>query len=556
MRQLLSLWHSLDPRRRIIVVFSTLAMFGAVLAMSKIAATPSMSLLYGRMEATSAGEVVAALEQRKVMFEVRGDAIYVETAQRDALRMNLAADGLPATDSQGYEILDALSGFGTTSQMFDAAYWRAKEGELARTILASPNVKAVRVHLSNTASGPFRKNTPMSASVTVSGTGIPVSAANARALKFLVASAVAGLSPDNVSIIDGLAGMVIGSDDEASSNGNARDRGTEMRQRVERILEARVGVGKAIVEINVETVTERESISERTFDPNTRVAISTDTEERSTNSNENGTNGVTVASNLPEGDANSQNDSSSTQNSEIRERTNYEVSEVKREILRIPGSIKRVSVAVLVDGQRSVGENGAEEFSLRSEEEIQALTELVASSVGFNEARGDIITIKSMAFEPLLEQGTQATPKTLSDLGLDMMALIQIGVLALVSLILGLFVLRPILSSPKSTAIEAPPQVAIAPPVPPMPEFDLPATVALNGEIESNDVSAPNIAATADFDISELDTLPALAINQGFSGETLPSENDPVARLREMIKERQEETVATLKNWMEDEETA
>ena len=99
-----------------------------------------MALIYGGLDSAQAGEVIAGIERAGVPYEVRGDAIYVASDQRDRLRMDLAAEGLPAAGSTGYELLDGMSGFGTTSQMFDAAYWRAKEGELARTILALPNV--------------------------------------------------------------------------------------------------------------------------------------------------------------------------------------------------------------------------------------------------------------------------------------------------------------------------------------------------------------------------------------------------------------------------------
>jgi len=125
-QQILGLWNALDTRRRLIVGVATLAMFAAVLGLARIAATPSMSLLYAGLDAPAAGEVIAALDQRGISHEVRGDAIFVSAPERDGLRMTLATEGLPANSIKGYELLDGLSGFGTTSQMFDAAYWRAK----------------------------------------------------------------------------------------------------------------------------------------------------------------------------------------------------------------------------------------------------------------------------------------------------------------------------------------------------------------------------------------------------------------------------------------------
>ncbi|MEO1749653.1 MAG: flagellar M-ring protein FliF, partial [Pseudomonadota bacterium] len=142
MSQLATIWSNLDARRQITVVVATLAAFAAVYFGARIAATPDMALLYAGLDNATAGEVIANLEQRNVPYEVRNGAIFVPRAERDKNRLTLAASGLPASGSAGYELLDDLSGFGTTSQMFDAAYWRAKEGELARTITTSPAVRS------------------------------------------------------------------------------------------------------------------------------------------------------------------------------------------------------------------------------------------------------------------------------------------------------------------------------------------------------------------------------------------------------------------------------
>ena len=141
MQNLISIWKALDAKRRAIVAGATVAVFVAILAIAQFAGKPGMALLYAGLQGAAAGDVVAALEQEGVAFEVRGDSIYVDSTRRDSLRMVLAAQGLPANSGTGYELLDGLSGFGTTSQMFDAAYWRAKEGELARTILANPQIR-------------------------------------------------------------------------------------------------------------------------------------------------------------------------------------------------------------------------------------------------------------------------------------------------------------------------------------------------------------------------------------------------------------------------------
>ncbi len=503
-----------------------------------------MSLLYAGMEGAQAAEVVSALEQRGAIYEVRGDSIFVESPRRDELRMMLAGEGLPAAGGQGYELLDSLSGFGTTSQMFDAAYWRAKEGELARTILASSQVRAARVHIANASSQPFRKDIHPTASVWITSAGGSLSSAQAKAMKFLIASAVTGMRPEDVSVIDSEGGL-ISSGDEETGNPSSDDKAVELKHNVERLLEARVGYGKAVVEVSVETVTERESISERRFDPDSRIAISTDVEERSNKSDDSGAGAVTVASNLPTGAGGSQSTSQS-QSNETRERTNYEVSETTREVLKTPGAIKKISVAVLVDGLQRTDADGNVTWEDRPAEELESLRALVASAVSYNEARGDEITLRSMSFEPVALTGTEAVAGSISNMPIDLTSIIQSAVLAVVALVLGLFVLKPMLAQP-ARAIEAPNSAAELP----RPEGNRAALPALTGEIDEDpDLPGNPMTVVSDFDMGELSMPMGMAM--GNYGEE--EELDPVDRLRKLIEERQTESVEILRGWLEDRE--
>jgi flagellar M-ring protein FliF len=481
-----------------------------------------MSLLYGGLEPRAAGDVITALDQRGVVYEVRGEAIYVPTGQRDTLRMSLAGDGLPAAGSQGYELLDGLSGFSTTSQMFDAAYWRAKEGELARTILASPHVRAARVHISTPSNRPFQRDQTPTAAVTVTTAGGSLSAPHIKALQFLVGAAVPGLSPYSVAVIDDNGGLMSDADGNAVLPGGD-ERAESLRKRAERLLAARVGAGNAVVEVSVDTITETEQITERRIDPDSRVAISTEVTESAGTSSDSRGGEVTVASNLPDGDAAGTGGASSNENSENRAITNYEVSETERQLIKGPGAVRRLTVAVLVNDVKTVTDDGTVSVTPRSEEELASLQELVASAVGFDEARGDIITLKSMAFEPLAALGAEvATP--VPGMPLDTMQLIQVAVLAVVALILGLFVVRPILLQSRP-AISAGDAIALPEPE----EIDPPMAMAIGddsmGEFMGSDLSAM----------------------EGSSA-------DPVSRLRQMITDRETETIQILQDWIEDPE--
>lgn len=503
----------MEPKKRLVVGLAAVALLMAIIGLQRVASTPSMSMLYSGLNAATSGEVISSLEQRGVAFDVRGTSIYVPDGQRDELRMALAGEGLPANGSVGYEILDDLSGFGTTSEMFDAAYWRAKEGELARTILASPNVRLARVHIANPSRRPFERNVTASASVIVSLGAGALGVPQAQAIRYLVASAVAGLSPDAVSVVDADNGVVLRAGDTgagATSAAAPGDRAVAMRGNIERLLEARVGAGKAIVEIMIDADMDRETITERVLDPESRVAIHTDSSTTSQSDKGTAAGGVTVASNLPDGETSGGGESSSTR-SESRELFNYEFSEVRRERVRNPGQIRRISAAVLVDGVTSIAPNGDRSWAPRSEEELAALGELVRSAIGFDETRGDVVTIETLEFSATGATGVAAESSPLDFLSANAMSLIQLTVLGLVVLALGLFVLRPIMTT-------APPPL-IAPP-------REPENAAIEGIAEAQE---------------------AVLIGSANDDGVQSSLN----RLREAVNDRSEESQLLLRNWLE-----
>ncbi len=499
MNPVVSIWSALDLRKRVVVIGATIAMFAAVLLLSRTALSPTMLLLYSNLDPAVAGGVVTALEQQGVSYQVRGDSIWVPQSDRDALRLTLAGQGLPAPSSQGYELLDGLSGFGTTSEMFDAAYWRAKEGELARTILANPRIRAARVHISAPVSRGFDRPSTPTAAVTVSTAGMSLTPPQILALRYLVASSVPGLIPESVSIIDSEAGLISGDDPTHS----AATRAEVLRNNAERLVEARVGIGNAVVEVSIDEVTETETLTQRTLDPTTRVAISTDVTENTANAQNADTGAVTVASNLPTGDAGG-GGTSQSQNSEARTLTNYEISETQRSLNRAPGGIRRMTVAVLVNDIIATDTQGNVTSTPRSSEELAALSELVAMTVGVDESRGDRISVRSMPFEPLRDAGSVA----LAPQNLSLTDLARAGILGAVALILGLFVVRPVLAGRR------------LPPTEPQRQL-----------------------------LAEAAQVTALA------PPTEPQQKqDPVARVRDMIEARQTEALRVLQSWVEEPE--
>lgn len=522
MNGLLSIWEGSDSRQRLVAGLAAIAALLALGGLASVALTPSMSLLYAGLDQNSAGAVVSALEARGVPYEVRGDGIFVESGQRDATRMSLASDGLPESGAAGYELLDSLSGFGTTAEMFDAAYWRAKEGELARTILALPSVRKARVHVANPVRRPFQDGGSATASVVVTTGGSALSGNQAEAIRFLVASAIAGLQLENVSVIDAERGVVLRAGEEGGrGSANGEDKADAMRRNVERLLAARVGAESVIVEVSVDTDRNAEKITERVLDPESRVAVSTDTEKSADESTGGGAGDVTVASNLPDGDVETDGGGGASANStRTRERVNYEVSEVLRERTRNPGEVRRISVAVLVDGVRTITADGAETWEARPEAELEALRLLVQSAIGFDEGRGDVISIQSMEFVQTAQLGGEATAGAGGFFAANAMTLIQLAVLSLVVLALGMFVLRPMMQAEPAGAATAelvgPDGVALGP--------------ASMGSVERSIEAA---------------------------GELIDADGvgvDQLTALRDAVQERPEDSAFLLRSWLESDE--
>lgn len=500
MEQLVQYFSQWSTRQRFGFALGLVGMLATMAALLWLVMSPSYVLLYAGLDRSASGDVLGALDQRAVPYQIKNDAIFVPADQRDALRMALAAEGLPKNSVEGYEILDGLSGFSTTSQMFDAAYWRAKEGELARTIMVSPQITSARVHISHTPSFSFQNRATPKASVAIVTPSGGLSAHHATALRYLVSSAVTGMAPDDVSIIDEQSGLISDPSNRSLSVA-AQDRSAELRAKVERILEPHLGVGNAVVEVSVDTETQQQSIIQKTVDPKSRVAISTQKVENIKSSENSGAPAVSVASNVPDAQGVAQNGAKS-QNNEVRETTNYEISQTQSEIIKQPGDIKRITVAVALNQTALAGADAD------LQPQLDKVRALVASAVGLQPDRGDVITVEVLEFQPIVPMDGGAPAGIAWVDKLDVTQIIQVAIAALAFVLIALLVIKPLFARPLVAQN--------------FPGTD-PATPALTGDI---DMDAPS------------------------SAKALPS--NATERLRQMIGDRQGDTVEILRNWLEE----
>lgn len=456
---ILNALQALTVRQRIIAVASTAAVIVSFWTVVKLANQEAESLLFSGLEPAVAGEIAAQLDGLGTDYTIKGSAIYVPDSQRDRLRLEMARQGLPAASSGGYELLDDLNGFSTTSDMFDAAYWRAKEGELTRTILAVPGVRSARVHLGITRQSAFRRaNNQKTASVTLEAP-MGLTEDQARSIQFLTALAVADLRPDNVAVIDTARGVVAGPGGRPNGVGglNVTDRQTELENSILRMLEAHVGIGNARVTVSMDIQRESMAQTERLIDPDTRQIASRNlTEERERTDTPLGGQ-LTVASNLPDGDAEALGEDPRMIRTKTQEDVVYTGTQIERVTEVAAGAVRRLSIAVLVNERTITDEEGVTTPDPRTEEELDTLQALVSSAAGIDVARGDTLTVSTLPFDPII------SPEIVEASFVDAyvlpraMQLGQLAFLGILTLILGLFVVKPLLAPRKLPGSDAEP---------------------------------------------------------------------------------------------------
>lgn len=414
------------------------------------------SLLYANLDMREAGSITEALDQAGVKYDVKGDGstIMVNRDEVASTRLLLSGKGLPTAGSVGYEIFDEANALGQTDFVQQLNRQRALEGELARTIRSLDGVTFARVHLVLPKRQLFEETAEEpSASITMGVGGRAPSPDQVRAVQNLVAGAVPRMTPDRVTVVD-QNGKTLSTGGEGFAGEMAEGRKNEVEQRIAKtvkaLVESVVGPGKARVNVTAELDLARVTVQQETYDPEGQVVRSEQTVEENANENEPNANGaVTADANIPGGAAGGGGGPLASASGRTETTTNFEISKTIRTEVNEPGKVQRLSVAVVVDGVRPVGEDGAPgEYAARSEEEIARIEALVRTAVGFDEARGDQVTVVNMPFDtPAAAGGVEAgNPLTDFDKN-DIMRAAELAILAIVALLIVFFVVRPLLKT-------------------------------------------------------------------------------------------------------------
>jgi flagellar M-ring protein FliF len=432
---------------------------------------PQMVVMFTDLEFDDSIAIVQKLEGMNIQHELRQDGavILVPKEQKLRLRMQLAEDGLPAGGSVGYEIFDKSDTFGATSFLQNINHLRALEGELARTIRSLSHVQMARVHLVIPERKLFsRQQASPSASIVLRVRG-HLDAGQVRAVQHLVSSSVEGLEPARVSIVDERGKLLAsgrGSDDEKIIASEADERNSAFEKRIQGkiadIVASIVGNDRARVQVTAELDYNRIIQKSDIYDPDGQVVRSTQSRTESSSSSQPGGNdAVTVGNELPSADAGQGEGSKSTDDAQKSEEiVNYEISRTTRTETIEAGAIKRISVAVLLDGIYSEGADGKLAYAKRPQAQLDEIAKLVRSAIGYDEKRGDVVQVTNLRFvgAPTIES-LDAEEGSMFDLSKgDYFHIAELTVLLLVSVLVLLLVVRPlvrrILAGEPSAAID------------------------------------------------------------------------------------------------------
>jgi flagellar M-ring protein FliF len=413
---------------------------------------PPKTILFSGLESRDASAVTAKLDAMSVPYELKGDAgtILVPADQVTKLRMELAQSNLPAA-GVGYEIFDKSDAFGATAFVQNINQLRALEGELARSIQTIDGIESARVHLVIPERQIFSRDSQSPSASVVLKTRGQMDRGQVRAIQHLVAAAVASLTPDRVAMVDDKGNLLAGGDDKTGADAGAAGQESEttefeerLRQRVESMVASIVGQGHVRTQVAAVMNYNHTTETSETYDPDSKVVRSTVSSEQSAADGNAGGNAVSVASALPGAQGSGGADATKSNSSRTEETTNYEISKTVKTSTVDGGDVKRISVAVAVDG---VEGDTPQAYKPRSAQDMKQIEALVKSAIGFDASRGDQVQVVNMPFARV--DAGSATPAPTPFLGLDgayWFKIIEAAILSITALLIGLFVMRPLIA--------------------------------------------------------------------------------------------------------------
>jgi flagellar M-ring protein FliF len=453
--QLVNLIRQAGPGRLFAALGITGLVAAALIAIMVQVGAEDRALLYGDLEPKDAAAIAEQLNTANIPYNTSPDgmSVYVPRSQVADARMRLAAEGLPGSGTVGYEIFDNQDALGATSFVQEINRLRALEGELARTIASLDSVRAARVHLVMPERNLFEENKrEPTASIVVTLERGELTQGQIGAIRNLAAAAVPGLKTDKVTLLDESGELLAGaSDDGAIGSAVALDdrkaaQEERIRRTVTQLVESIAGPGAVRVQVAADMDFSQVTEQTERFDPDGQVARSVQSSEENGGETTRDDGGVTADNNVPDGGDANATATSQSNSTRTEETTNFEISKTTRTEVQAPGQVTRLSVAVAVDGVTAPGANGQPgQWRARTAEEMQQITALVRSAVGYNEERGDRVEVVNIRFAPeqATDVGTESPGMFQFDRS-DIMRAVEILAFTLVAFALVFFVARPL----------------------------------------------------------------------------------------------------------------
>jgi len=425
----------LAPARRWSILIAAGITLTALAAMVYLANRTEYKVLFSHLSGEDASAIVTKLKEKKLPYEVTssGDTILVPQERVSELRLELAGSGLPQGGGVGFEIFDQKN-LGVTEFEQQMNYRRALQGELARTIKGLEEIESCRVHIALPKESLFvSEEKKATASVTLKmKPGRSLGASQIDGIVHLVASSVEGLNAEDVIIVDNKGSILSKLKGEAGISGLSgsqiefqRNLEKDTAARIQSLLENVVGRGKAVVRVSADLDFRVAEKTEESYDPESPVVRSTQKQSEKT--------------------ANSGAANSSAGQERLDEIINYEINKTVTKTVMPVGEIRKLSIAVLVDGVYTKDKEGAESYQPRDKKEIESIESLVRTSAGFNAARGDQVAVTNMPFKKLDSEEGDSGGSWLGDGLVQHSSLIKYLLLLIAVILAFFFIIRPLI---------------------------------------------------------------------------------------------------------------
>jgi flagellar M-ring protein FliF len=454
-------WKGLKPRQQIYLGLGLAVTLGVAAFLVKMIATPEYKPLMKGLEPADAQAITAQLDAKKIPYKLGPDgaSIDVPADQVDAARLEVASHDTTHSGRIGFEIFDKVS-WGQTEFDEKVNYQRALEGELERTIQTISNVKSARVHLVMATDSVFMdRERGAKASVTLRLRRGSLSREELTAISRLVSGAVDELKPSDVAIVDADSNMSLG---QGNTDGNdSMER--ELTRRLMSTLGPVVGADHLRATVNVEYETGSSEESQEKYDPAVSATLTMQHSEE-VNASGAATGGVPgTSSNVPSPKTNAAKTAAKeiSQSSKTDNNT-YGVNKTTRHVIEPAGGVRRITAAVLLDDaidRQRVNGKWVESPRKRQPEELKLIQDLAEAAIGFNSARGDMISVQNLSFDRGPVEDDQ--PVTLVDRarkGLtDYSSAVRYGAIFFLFLLVYLLAIRPLqkraLASPEKPVV-------------------------------------------------------------------------------------------------------